>query len=153
MTGAFMRNYWTRSVKNIRLRALPALKGPSGEKVASAYHWGFVVSRGSKKKALAWEFVRWLNSPKNKMSLAEAVQYPPTTYLEAETFRNDPFVTTFVKEFMYGRTFPKVRNWNRLQDSIMARIDQHVQGKRSAADALRMAEQEANAILARNQKK
>jgi len=147
VTGSYHRPGWRNTYPDIPIKALPALKNEDGEKVGTAYHWGMTVSSQSKRRKEAWDFVRWLNSAQNKLSLLKEVEYPPVTYANIDYFIDDPWLTTFAREFEYGRLLPQMANWAEIQTAIVDEIARAIRGEISAAEALSHAEQKATAII------
>lgn len=154
ITGPYSRPSWKISAKSLEVKALPALKGVDGKKIGTSYHWGFVVTKSSKRKNEAWEFVKWLNSPANKLDLTKAVEYPPTTRYEMEHYKEDAWMKTFADEFEFGKPLPAVRRWKLVETAVCTWISKFISSKTLGPEqALKAAEQETNIILKRNTQK
>jgi ABC-type glycerol-3-phosphate transport system substrate-binding protein len=131
--GAHYRITAQSTNANVRLKALPALKGLDGKQVAPMYHWGTTVTKASQHKAEAWEFLRWLNSSENKRTLTDATNLPPITYTSIRDYHNDPWMQTFAENFVYGRMYPSVPGWPAAESSIIATLHKNVLANRTSA--------------------
>lgn len=131
----------------LEYRALPALKGQDGVPVTTAYHWGFVVNQQSQVQEAAWDFLRWLNGPENRIKLLQAVGYPPITHANIGFYIDDPYLQTFANEFQYGRLLPGVANWKQAETSLATQIDRYIKGQENVVQALDNADREIRYIL------
>lgn len=147
--GAHYRSTAQNANSPARLKALPALRGLDGQRVAPMYHWGTLVTKASKHKEEAWEFVRWLNSPENKRSLTDATSLPPITYAGVRDYYNDPWMRTFAESFVYGKMFPSVQGWPAAEEAIISIIHQQLLKNRvtSVQEVLLNAETTAKAAM------
>ncbi|MGC9046591.1 MAG: ABC transporter substrate-binding protein [Minisyncoccia bacterium] len=79
----------------------------SNNKISLAKYYGYVVSKQSTKKSIAWQFVLQLTTqPKNANSYISARKLPPAlNYLINQT-ANIPNIGIFAKQNLYAKSFP-----------------------------------------------
>jgi len=112
--------------------------------------WGFGVSRDSRSKDAAWQFVKYMASPKAQDLMAIKYANSPTL---KEVYQNREFQAVFpealpvlsVLDHASSRT--GVVQWTRIEDIMSATLSAALVGDKSVPDALADAERQVTQIL------
>ncbi len=84
---------------------------PGGESVSTLGGWQFALSRFSRKKTLAWQFIRYMSSPSVQKTFAlDASQTPArrSVYQDPEVLRRNPHFAELRKVFEKARGRPAI---------------------------------------------
>lgn len=108
-----------------------------------------VVSKDSKHKAAATEFIKYLTDTKG-----QADWYKRTKDLPANTaawtsgdLAADPDLQVFKKQMDTAKSSPSLSNWTEITDKVDQAIAKVTQGKASAEDALKTAQSEIEGLV------
>ncbi len=160
-----MANWWRSTLiasENIdyetEVGVVPIPVGPSGTETSTiSYNWLFGVDANSPNVDAAWEFVRWLNTPR-----AEGVSSPigeylvmglgaiPSMVFDQEAFAedmSDHFLAPFVASTAYARPEPVVAGLQEVKTKLQTEIEAVWTGMTDPQTALDNAALEADAIL------
>lgn len=116
--AVFMRNWpyaWgianeparSRVAGNVDITMLPHFAG--GSSVSTLGGWQFAISNFSRKKALAWQFVKFMTSARTQKILAiEAAQAPArrSVYTDPEVLKRNPHFSKLMQVFEHTRPRP-----------------------------------------------
>lgn len=152
ISGCYAKSSIRLENPDLNFKALPALKGKDGKKIATSYHWTWVVNKGAKEenKRASWDFLKWLNNTENELSLIDLVGYPPVDYVNIEKFEGDPWTKTFIDEFQYGRFLPAEANWTEAQIAITTEMERILVGEVTPEEGLKRAAENTKRILAQD---
>lgn len=118
--AVFMRNWpyaWgiandsgkSRVAGKVDITVLPHFAGSSS--VSTLGGWQFAISRFSRKKTLAWQFVKFMTSPRIQKLLAiEAAQAPGrrSVYADPEVLKANPHFAKLMQVFEHTRPRPSM---------------------------------------------
>lgn len=78
-----------------------------------------VMFSQSKKKALAWDYMKLMLEPANQLAWADAVGFFPArmSLLKDTKYTKDPYLSVFAKEMAYGRGYPAIPQWGQIENS------------------------------------
>lgn len=118
---------------------LPEGPGHSRDTFAGGSH--LVVFEGSRQKALARSYARFLLAPQRVSAFTDQIGFLPATVdgLDASVASTDGLLAPFRDQLQrHSRTYPPAKEWGRFEGDglFTAAVQQVMQGKRSAADAM-----------------
>lgn len=169
-----MANWWQGSLKEAMgdryadIGVAPIPVGPSGSKSSAiSYSWLTVVNAkaGQARQDAAWEFLAWLNGPDSAQAvsggqagssamadvlMSMGILPSRDSDLKAhEVTLSDPFLKVYVEQLPNATPFPTVLGGEQASQIIQKHVEDLVFGKATAADAMRAAQEEAAAALAK----
>jgi multiple sugar transport system substrate-binding protein len=161
-----MANWWQGSLKQAMgdryqdVGVAPVPVGPSGTASSGiSYSWLTMVNAkaSSAKQEAAWEFLSWLNGPDSGANGSSAmadtlmsmgILPSRTSDLKAhESALSEPFLKVYVDQLAAATPFPTVLGGEQMSQIIQKHVENIVFGKASPADALKAAQDEADAAL------
>lgn len=104
----------------------------------------------SKKKELAWRFVKFLVRPDNQVFFCQKalIPTPASTTAQQDTFfLSDANYKTFIEQLQLSQSSPLNPHWVEIEQEIEAAVEQAMYQKKSAKDALYEAANKINALL------
>ncbi len=108
------------------------------------------VPEKSKKKDLAWRFVRFLVRPDNQAYFCKNALIPTPSSVAAQTdtfFLSDMNYKTFIEQLQLSQTSPSNPHWVEMEQAIEEAVEQAMYKKKSAKEALDEAASKINALL------
>jgi multiple sugar transport system substrate-binding protein len=99
----------SRIAGNVDITVLPRF--PGGRSVSTLGGWQFAISRFSRKKHLAWKFVRFMTSPRIQKLLAIRTSQPPgrrSVYKDPDVLKKNPHFAKFMKVFENAQPRPRL---------------------------------------------
>lgn len=156
-TGPWMLSTYKNYGQGFEFGIASPPAGPSGNKGAICGGFGLVIPSAAKHKEEAWELMKWwLTNPQN-------AAYYGKTSLNIPGLKsavNDPFYAqdSMYKPFLDTMEFAKIRppyiGYSSMEtQALIPELQLFMEGKVSAADALKKAQVMGDKILAENQKK
>lgn len=110
---------------------------------------GFAVSRQSRSPALAWDLVTTLTtSPANAKAYLETARKPPALRALVQSFENDPELGVFARQILTARSWLQV-DAGSVSRALGRAIERVLADPRAGMNALREAEEEISALMAR----
>lgn len=78
-----------------------------------------VMFSQSKKKDLAWDYMKLLLEPKHQLAWANLVKFFParTSILKDPSIANDPVLSVYADNLKYGRTYPAIHQWGQVENT------------------------------------
>ncbi len=158
-----MANWWGAQLKasaigmeNVGVAPIPT--GEGGTSTSIQYEWLWGVSNTSDKSEAAWEFLQWLNSPRDGEGsspmgdfLTSALNAIPGRTSDQEAHADvlgDDFVAPFIAALANTRTEPIIPGAQEIKTRLQTQIESAWLGQSEPADALNGAAETANQILA-----
>jgi multiple sugar transport system substrate-binding protein len=153
--GADLRAGMEGGIENVGVAPIPHTENNTSTAVQYQWLWG--VGNTSERAEQAWEFLRWLNSPREANASSPMGDYL-TSGLNAipgrisdqeahEEVIGDPFVGPFVEALARSRTEPIIPGAQEIKTSLQKQIEAAWFGQKSPEDALTDAAAEADRIL------
>jgi multiple sugar transport system substrate-binding protein len=127
----------------LEVAAVPA--GPGGS-VSVVGGEDVVVFRGSQNKPLALEFTRYLLSEEAQLAFAEIGQM--SVLRDLDVVAANPNYAMFVEQLQTAKARPPVPSWPKIDDLLQRRLQAAFQGETSVQEALDLAAEEIDALLA-----
>jgi multiple sugar transport system substrate-binding protein len=132
--------------------------GPSGKQTATvSYNWLLGVDGKSAHPKEAWDFVRWLNTPRGEGKgspmgeyLTTALGAIPSSLFDQKAFESalsDHFLTPFVASTQYARPEPVLAGGQEIKTKLQTEIEAALAGSGDAKATLDTVAEEANGIL------
>lgn len=119
--------------------------------VRATWSGGFalVIPRGAKNAEAAWEFIKWMTSPKPQFTYAKMSEQMSANKLAMEDpyFMNDPKWRVFISEMEYSRYRPVTPVGAELWDQLARAVDQCVYHKMTPKQALDEAKKKTQRAL------
>ncbi len=160
-----MANWWRATLmasENIdyetEVGVAPVPVGPSGTGTSTlAYNWLYGVDAGSEHIEAAWDFVRWLNTPRAEGESSPAGDFLvnelgaiPSLLFDQEAFAEDlgdHFLTPFVESTAYARQEPLIPGSQEIKTLLQTELEALFTGMTDPQSLLDYVVPEANAIL------
>jgi multiple sugar transport system substrate-binding protein len=153
-TGPWMLSTYKNYGQDLDFGVAPPPAGPNGAKGSVLGGFGLVIPEGAKHKEEAWTLMKWwLATPEN------AAMYCKNTFnipgLKAATldsfFSGDPLYTPFLQTFEFAKIRPTVSGYSTMEgNALIPNLQLFMEGKMSAADALKTSQEAGDKILAEN---
>ena len=153
--GASLRAGLPGGIENVIVSPIP--HSTKGKSTTLQYNWLWGVDKNSKNAEAAWEFLTWLNTPKDSGSspmgdyLTTGLNAIPARLSNQEAHADllgDAIVKPFVESLQRSRTEPIIPGAQEIKTSLQKQIEAAWFGEKSAQEALDTAAVEANRILA-----
>jgi multiple sugar transport system substrate-binding protein len=121
------------------------------------YSNSYAISKGSRNKDAAWEFVRFAAGPEGvrirqegQFEIAAVKSVAESTFLQSMRGRSPAHPEVFMEATEYGRRLPDHARFQEILAEIDAELDLARIGRKSAEDAMNAACNAVNAILRDN---
>ncbi|MBI5472898.1 MAG: extracellular solute-binding protein [Ignavibacteriae bacterium] len=150
----FLENYTTFYPDTAKLRALrrAALPHFRGMKPRAVYGgWSLMVSKYSRNKEQAIEFIRFLQSEESQKMMFDIGGYLPTNrnvYADVEYMKHHPNLAYYKKLLENGFHRPALADYTRISDIISHYVHRAIKGDLAPDQALQMAAQDIRATNA-----
>lgn len=94
--------------------------GPNGKGISLNAYWMYVIGQGSKKKELAYEFIKYaVNSENDKLlTLEGAIGCRKSTWNDDEVNKSVPYYHKLEELHKNTRSLPRKSNWSEIADVI-----------------------------------
>lgn len=150
-SGPWMRPTFVTNYPDLKFKALPVLKGPSGQ-IGNDYVWNWLVSTkvDEKYKEESWKFTKWLNSTENQVSMVKASALIPTTKaaIDHPDVLKDEWVKVYTEQLQFKFQYvSKISNWAEVDKAISDEFALLGTGAQSIDDTLKKAETNVNKLL------
>lgn len=153
--GPWMLNgYKKYGSEGFEFGVVPPPAGPNGDTGSVMGGFGLVVGAQTKQAEAAWTFIKWwLATPENALLWAKTSNNLPgyLETLEDPFFQEDPYLKPFVDTLKLAKIRPPVPGYPPMEgDALIPQLQLFIQGKQSAEDTLRLAQEQGDPILAEN---
>jgi len=166
-----MANWWRSTLetsKNIDFKndvgVAPIPVGPSGKASTTlSYNWLLGVDAKSAHPKEAWEFVRWLTSPRGEGKgspmgdyLTSVLGAIPSSLFDQKAYNdrlNDFFLTPYIASTTNARPEPVIAGGQEIKTKLQTQLEAVLNGQGEPKAALDQTASEANDILSENQSK
>jgi multiple sugar transport system substrate-binding protein len=125
--------------------------GPHGKRVAIAYNDWLAITSQSTNPDAAWKFIAFVTQPQYLGEYDQTNGEIPTNKIavNATWVRNNPIYRQFSENvFPYAVAHPFYPHMTNMRDKVGAEIEKVCYGKESAEQAIKVAEDESNTVLA-----
>ncbi len=161
-----MANWWRATLMEseavdyeTEIGVAPIPVGPSGERSATlSYNWLWAVDAGSPNQEAAWDFIRWMNTPRAEGEgspmgnyLVNALGAIPSLIPDQEAFAEDlgdHFLMPFVESTGYATAEPVVAGAQEIKTKLQTEIEAMLTGMSDPQTVLDLSAAEADSILA-----
>lgn len=153
-SGPWMLSTYKNYGKDLEFGIVPPPAGPKGNKGAGIGGFGLVIPEGAKHKEEAWELMKWwLATPENAAMYCKTSLNIPG--LKAATldsfFSGDELYKPFLETFEFAKIRPPVSGYSTMEEkALIPNLQLFLEGKQSAADTLKKAQEMGDKILAEN---
>ena len=109
-----------------------------------------VMNKNSGKKEAVWQFFEYLSLPQTQIKFYHLVSDLPAVKnaWEDSTFRNDPYMAAFYKQFHHVVPTPKIPEWEQIAFSKVQQYAEYAaRNVMSTQEALNSLDQDVNRIL------
>ncbi len=132
-----------------RSTMLPAGDGPKGEAVSLIVYWVLTIPVGSRRKAEAWAFMRYLAGPTmdKETAMAGGSGVRLSTWNDPEVRRRFGGYDVMEEVHRRARTLPAIPEWPAINEVIDRMMGDVVRGRVPIPEALRRASAETEQIL------
>ncbi len=143
ISGAWLLNMLKKDnpILDYELMLIPETKFGKGMSFAGGEY--IAVSKISKNKKQAKEFVKWLTAGKNTIEFCKKIPeggFPADKkYFEDDYFNNKPEKLIFAKQLKYSKMTPVHPKWLEIQDILEESFERVIYDYNSPKDALRLA--------------
>ena len=94
----------------------------------------------SKKKDLAWDYMKLLLEPKHQLAWANLVKFFParTSILKDPSIANDPVLSVYADNLKYGRTYPAIHQWGQVENTkiLITAMQEILLGKKTVEQSM-----------------
>ncbi|MGE5586469.1 MAG: sugar ABC transporter substrate-binding protein [Bacillota bacterium] len=99
-----------------------------------------VVFSQSKKKDLAWDYMKLLLEPKHQLAWAQLVKFFPArmSVLKDPSIAKDPVLSVYADNLKYGRTYPAIHQWGQVENTkiLLKAVQEIMMGKKTVEQAM-----------------
>jgi ABC-type sugar transport system, periplasmic component len=145
LDGPWMYPIFEAAHPDFELQVGPVPAGPGGS-VSVVGGEDIVVFRGSRNKALALEFTRYLLSDEAQLEFAKIGQM--SVLRDLDVVEVNPTYGPFVEQLKTAKPRPPVPAWPKIDDLLQRRLQAAFGGEMSVQEALDAAAEEIDALLA-----
>ncbi|ANE48690.1 ABC transporter substrate-binding protein [Paenibacillus swuensis] len=128
--------------------------GPNGDQASIMGGFGLVIPAGAKNKEEAWEFIKfWTANKDNALLWAKTSLNIPgfKPALEDPFFTEDPNLKPFIETLNTAKIRPQHSGYSVMEDdALLPNLDLFLNGKLSAEDTLKKAQQRGDQLLKDN---
>jgi len=153
-SGPWMLSTYKNYGKDLEFGIVPPPAGPKGNKGAGIGGFGLVIPEGAKHKDEAWELMKWwLATPENAaMYCKTSLNIPGLKAATLDTFfSGDELYKPFLQTFEFAKIRPPVSGYSTMEEkALIPNLQLFMEGKQSAADTLKKAQEMGDKILAEN---
>lgn len=153
-SGPWMLSTYKNYGKDLDFGIVPPPAGPKGNKGAGLGGFGLVIPEGAKHKDEAWALMKWwLATPENAAMYCKTSLNIPG--LKAATldsfFSGDPLYKPFLDTFEFAKIRPPVSGYSTMEEkALIPNLQLFMEGKQTAADTLKKAQEMGDKILVEN---
>lgn len=153
-SGPWMLSTYKNYGKDLEFGIVPPPAGPNGNKGAGIGGFGLVIPEGAKHKDEAWALMKWwLAVPENAAMYCKTSLNIPG--LKAATldsfFAGDELYKPFLETFEFAKIRPPVPGYSTMEEkALIPNLQLFMEGKQSAADTLKKAQEMGDKILVEN---
>lgn len=129
---------------------MPSPDGQLSNRISFAGGEFLAVSAKSKKKELAWRFIKFLTRPDNEVFFCRnaLIPTPSSVAAQADTFfLSNANYKTFIEQLQLAQTSPPQSHWVEIEQVIEDAVELAMYKKKSAKEALDEAAAKINALL------
>jgi len=157
LTGPWSVATYRKYGKNLDFGVVPPPTGPNGDKGSVMGGWSLAIPQASKQQDAAWEFVKWWTADKkNSVAWAKASQNLPGNL----TVNDDPFFSSdetykpFIDTLSFAKIRPTCSGYAPMEgEALIPNLELFVEGKQTAEQALKKAQDQGDKLLAQNNQK
>ncbi|HEY0701043.1 MAG TPA: extracellular solute-binding protein, partial [Micromonospora sp.] len=147
LDGPWMYPIFASKYPKFKVEVAPVPAGPGGS-VSVVGGEDVVVFRGSKNKALALEFTRYLLSTEAQTAFAKAGQMSVLKDLDHASI--NPTFGPFAQQLQTARPRPPVPSWTRIDDLLQKKLQAAFKGEMTLRQALDSAAADIDTLLAKD---
>ena len=152
-TGPWMISTYQKYGSDLDFGIVPPPAGPDGHQGSGMGGFGLVIPEASKQKEAAWEFIKWwLAEPENALLWAKTSKNVPGNLkaIEDPFFQTDPFWKPILETLEFAKIRPTHTGYAAMEvDAVIPTLQLFLEGKLTAEQALKQAQEQGDAILRR----
>ena len=166
-----MANFWRPTLEASKsfdfktdIGVAPIPVGPRGKEPSTlSYNWLLSVDAKSKHPKEAWDFIKWMTSPRAEGKgspmgdyLTSTLGAMPRSLFDQKAYNDrlsDFFLTPYVESTKYARPEPVIAGGQEIKTKLQTQLEAVLNGQGDPKAALDQTASEANDILAENQPK
>ncbi len=153
-SGPWMLSTYNNYGKDLEYGIVPPPAGPNGNKGAGLGGFGLVIPEGAKHKDQAWELMKWwLTVPENAAMYGKtSLNIPGLKTATLDSFYSgDPMYKPFLETFEFAKVRPTVSGYSTMEEkALIPNLQLFMEGKQSAEDTLKKAQELGDKVLAEN---
>jgi multiple sugar transport system substrate-binding protein len=153
-SGPWALSTYEKYGQDLDFGVAPAPAGPNGDKGSVMGGFGMIIPSAAKNKDAAWEFIKWWNADStNALNFAKLSWNIPANLkaIEDPFFQDDPFWKPILDTLAFAKIRPTVTGYSPMEaNALVPNLQNFMQGKLSAADALKQAQEAGDKILSDN---
>ena len=154
LTGPWMIGTYNKYGDDLDFQVVEPAAGPNGDKGSVMGGFGLVIAEGSKEKDAAWELVKWwLADPANALTWGQTSNNIPGNRVAAQDpfFTENPKIKPVLDTLEYATIRPPVAGYSPMEvDALIPNLQLFMEGKQSAEDTLKKAQEDGDRILEEN---
>ncbi len=151
-SGPWMLSTYEKYGKGLDFGIVPPPAGPKGDKGGIIGGFGLVIPTGAKHKEEAWQLMKWwLATPANAAMYGKtSLNIPGIKAATTDAFyAGDDLYKPFLKTLEFARIRPPFAGYSTMEEkALIPQLQLFMEGKVSAADALKNAQEMGDKILA-----
>lgn len=152
-TGPWMLSTYKEYGKDLEFGIVPPPAGPNGDRGGMIGGFGLVIPSASKHKEEAWELMKWwLAEPENATMFGKvSLNIPGSKVAAQDEFfsAEDSLYKPFVETFEFAKIRPPVEQYSNMETkALIPQLQLFVEGKLTAEEALKKAQEMGDKILA-----
>jgi multiple sugar transport system substrate-binding protein len=133
-----------------KVGVVPMVHAPGGESAGTLGGWGFGVSRFSRARELAVDFIRYVISLPGQRALCRETGYAPAltaAYRDPELVRANPFLSHLLRLQEHAVARPVIPDYARTSDILQRHLSAALAGSTPPDRAMRAAAEETRLLL------
>ncbi|SEG95780.1 multiple sugar transport system substrate-binding protein [Nonomuraea solani] len=134
---------------DIRVMPVPKFEGAEQGVAVGGAGPGLMINKDSARKELAWKFVSYMISTETSIRYTQGIGAIPARVSAAgsEYVKSSPVIQAFVEQAGHFRPNPNVPGWTQIRDTLSKHLEQALNKKTGAQEALTAAAAEVDTIL------
>ena len=154
LSGPWSIGTYEKFGQDLDFGVIPPFAGPNGDKGSVMGGFGLVIAEGAKEQDGAWELVKWwLADPANALTWGKTASNIPGNIEAAQDpfFTDDEHIAPVVETLEFATIRPPVAGYAPMEvDALIPNLQLFMEGRQSAEEALRKAQEDGDRILQEN---
>lgn len=154
LTGPWMVGTYNKYGADLQFGVVQPPAGNNGDRGSLMGGFGLVIPEGAQEKDAAWQLIKWwLGDPANALTWGKTSSNIPGNRTAAQDafFTEDPHIQPVLETLEYATIRPPVAGYSPMEiDALIPNLQLFMEGKQSAEDSLKKAQEDGDRLLEEN---